>query len=223
VSIPVDVIEVHTAAAGCALLIKGGIDILFVDAAISADERASLSGAVKPMPFLFVLATDDAEARALVPAPGIDGAAVKPSTPSQAKALIERCIVVRLPRRVLIVDHSATMRGIVRKILSASRFRLEIAEATEGAEAFRQIQSTRFDLVFLDYHMPGSNGVETLSQIKREFPHVEVVLMTTTPDDALAQKGRAFGAAAFLRKPFYPADIDAILHRLFGIRDGQGR
>jgi len=72
--------------------------------------------------------------------------------------------------------------------------------------------------VFLDYNMPGLNGVETLSEIKRQYPQLRVVIMTSTENDVIAERARAAGAAAFLRKPFYPADIDAILHRLFGLQ-----
>ena len=42
--------------------------------------------------------------------------------------------------------------------------------------------------------------------------------MTSTADDVLAERARRAGAAAFLKKPFYPADIDAMLHRIFGLQ-----
>jgi CheY-like chemotaxis protein len=109
------------------------------------------------------------------------------------------------------------MRGIVRKILTASRFQLEISEAEEGFDALKQVRSGRFDLVILDYNLPGLNGIETLSEIKREFPRIEVVMITSTLDKEVAKKARAIGAAAFLRKPFYPSDLDAVLHRVFGL------
>jgi DNA-binding NtrC family response regulator len=125
---------------------------------------------------------------------------------------------VRLPSRILVVDDSATMRSIVRKILSASRFKLEISDATEGIEALKLIGSGKFDLVILDYYMPGLNGVETLSEIKRQHPRLCVVMMTSTPDEAIADKARSSGAAAFLKKPFYPSDIDAVLYSVFGLR-----
>jgi len=163
-------------------------------------------------------AATQAEASGFVSAPGIDGAVIKPTTREEAKALIERCIRVRMPNRVLLVDDSATTRSIVRKILLASRFRLEIAEAQEGLGALKQVGSGKFDLVFLDYNMPGLNGVETLMEIKRQYPRIEVVIMTSTPDEELAQRARAGGAAAFLKKPFFPSDIDAVLHSVFGLR-----
>jgi CheY-like chemotaxis protein len=71
--------------------------------------------------------------------------------------------------------------------------------------------------VFLDYNMPGLNGFETLSEIKRESPNVAVVMMTSTVDDAIADRAHASGALAFLKKPFYPADIDRVLERYYGL------
>jgi len=44
--------------------------------------------------------------------------------------------------------------------------------------------------------------------------------MTSVRDDTIARRGagRRVAAAVFLRKPFYPADIDAVLHRIYGLR-----
>jgi CheY-like chemotaxis protein len=123
-----------------------------------------------------------------------------------------------VPSRVLVVDDSATQRGIVRKLLTGVRFPLQIAEAEDGIEALKQLAAGKFDFVFLDYNMPGLNGLETLSEIKRLHPLIQVVLMTSVEDDAIARRARTAGAAAFLRKPFYPADIDAVLHGIYGLR-----
>ena len=109
------------------------------------------------------------------------------------------------------------MRAIVGAV--GSRFRLEVAE--EGIEALKHIGSGKFDVVFLDYNMPGFNGIETLSEIKRQYPRIEVVIMTANRDETLADRARDAGAAAFLKKPFYPADIDAILHSVFGLWGGK--
>ena len=70
------------------------------------------------------------------------------------------------------------------------------------------------DLVLLDYNMPGFNGLETLAEIKRVAPKVAVVMITSTEDKEVAAKAKDLGAT-FLKKPFYPADIDAVLDRLY--------
>jgi hypothetical protein len=79
------------------------------------------------------------------------------------------------------------------------------------------LRSGKFGLVFLDYNMPGFNGLETLLEIKRENPTVAVVMMTSTLDNAIADRAHAAGALAFLKKPFYPADIDRLLERYYGL------
>jgi DNA-binding NtrC family response regulator len=72
--------------------------------------------------------------------------------------------------------------------------------------------------VFLDYNMPGLNGLETLAEIKRHSPDLEVVIMTSNASLPIVEQARRTGAAGFLKKPFYPADIDTILQRIFGLR-----
>jgi CheY-like chemotaxis protein len=109
------------------------------------------------------------------------------------------------------------MRTIVRKTLTATRFPLDVTEADEGASALRLARESPFDIVFLDYNMPGLSGLETLSEFKREKQRVSVVLMTSTPDEALAERAQAQGAV-FLKKPFFPADIEALLARFYGLR-----
>jgi CheY-like chemotaxis protein len=109
------------------------------------------------------------------------------------------------------------MRSIVRKILQASHFAFDIHEAAEGNAALERLRTTKFGIIFLDYNMPGLNGIETLSEIKRLNPAVAVVMMTSTLDNAIADRAHAAGALAFLKKPFYPADIDATLERYYGL------
>ena len=140
---------------------------------------------------------------------------VKPQSLEQARRLAEICIRTKIPTRVMIVDDSSTMRSIVRKILTASRFALDIYEAAEGISALNELREGRFGLVFLDYNMPGLNGLETLSEIRRESSNVAVVMITSVVDPAVAERAHAIGALAFLKKPFYPSDIDGVLERYY--------
>ena len=57
-----------------------------------------------------------------------------------------------------------------------------------------------------------------LSKIKQQHPRMEVVMMTSAQDEALAARARGSGAAGFLKKPFYPTDIDAILYAFYRLR-----
>jgi CheY-like chemotaxis protein len=217
IAVPIDLIEVENAAAACKALALSvqDIDVAFLDAEL-ADQTAFIEAAraARQRPFVILVAAANG-----VPVPaGIDGVVAKPATLDQAKAMIGRCVRVRLPKRVLVVDDSPTTRSIVRKLLTTSRFRLEVAEAEDGIQALKQIGAGRVDFVVLDYNMPGLNGVETLSEIKRQYPRVGVVIMSSAQDEGVAARARAAGAAAFLKKPFYASDIDAVLHSVYGLQ-----
>ncbi len=147
----------------------------------------------------------------------VDGSVGKPATSEDAQKIADDCIRARLPIRALIVDDSPTMRGIVRKILMASRFPLEVSDTRNGLKAVEELRDGGFDIVFLDYSMPGFDGFEILSEVRRLQLRVAVVMMSSTDNPSVAERARAAGAAAFLRKPFFPADVDAALYRLHNI------
>ncbi|MEA2993227.1 MAG: hypothetical protein QOD40_2147 [Alphaproteobacteria bacterium] len=210
-SVPAEVVEADNAAAAKSLLTNGGIDIVLVEAALPAADKAVVSQAARKArggPFVVIVGTDTDSTDA-------DGFIARPRTVLQAQSVIDRSIRVRIPRRVLVVDDSAPMRGIVRKILSASKFPLEIAEAGEGVQALEELRGGAFDIVFLDCNMPGLDGFGTLAELKQTHRDVMVVMMTSVDDKTFADRAREAGAAAFLTKPFFPSDIDAVLYRFY--------
>lgn len=213
-SIPIE-LTVHERSSAIRTLLQGGVldfcvlNVSLVDADIAnviKSARATLRA-----PLVFVSAP-----KGSAPVDGVDGMLTTPASVGDARELTENCIHARIPIRVLIVDDSSTMRSIVRKILSANRFAMDIHEATEGLASLKQLQANNFDLVFMDYNMPGLNGLDTLSRIKTECPNVGVVIITSTIDNSIADRAHALGALAFLKKPFYPADIDAVVERKYG-------
>jgi PleD family two-component response regulator len=95
-----------------------------------------------------------------------DALACKPAAPEDAARLLAGSIRVRLPSRVLVVDDSATMRRIVRKVLAATRFPLEVTETDQGMRAVELARDVAFDIVFLDYNMPGFSGLQTIAELR---------------------------------------------------------
>lgn len=213
-SIPIELEALEVAAAAAAIA-RRSADICVLDASLSDAQKAILvkaASAAKRRPLMFV--SSPAGSGRIE---GVDGTLIKPNDLDEARKLVQLCVRARIPTRVLVVDDSGTMRSIVRKILSASRFAFEIHDAAEGNAALEQLRGGKFGIVFLDYNMPGLNGFDTLTEIKREYPKVAVVMMTSTVDNAIANRAHAAGALAFLKKPFYPADIDAVLERYYGL------
>jgi CheY-like chemotaxis protein len=214
VSVPVEIVEADDAAAASRSL-ADGCDLAYLDGAMpqaQLTQAISAMRAVEQPPFTIHLAAGSG-----APSFATDGLAGRPSRPEEATWLLDRSIRVRLSSRVLVVDDSSTMRSIVRKALTGTRFPLEISEANEGLGALQRVREEEFHIVFLDYNMPDFNGLETLSEFKREQRRVTVVMMTSAQDKELADRARALGAA-FLKKPFFPADVESVLSGFYGLR-----
>jgi CheY-like chemotaxis protein len=223
-SIPVDATELDTPGDPVAmseLLARQNFDVVFFDSRIAKPARQELLNAIRAAPSLplAVLIAPAAIKTREVFTEGleVDSALAKPMDLQETRDLIDCCIRARLPQRVLIVDDSSTVRSVVRKVLQASRCKLEAEEAADGTVAIELAKKQRFDIVFLDCQMPGIDGFETLSILRRTQPDLKVVMMTGTKDHRLEDRARTEGAKDFLFKPFFAKDIDAVLNRMFGL------
>ena len=88
---------------------------------------------------------------------------------------------------------------------------LEVVGASSGEEALAVLKSHHVDVVVLDVRMPGMNGIQTLREIKRDFPLVEVVMLTGHANMEVAVEGMELGAFDYLMKP---VEIDELLYKL---------
>ncbi len=125
---------------------------------------------------------------------------------------------ISTPIQVLLVDDSAISLKVMRKVLASSVFHLNIEEAHSGAETVRRCNSEAFDVVFLDVNMPGLNGFATLGRLMQANPQAKVVMISAECSTPHEREALALGAAATMRKPFFPTEIDAVLHRIFGLQ-----
>jgi CheY-like chemotaxis protein len=218
-SVPIELIEADSVQNAWELL-SGirPIDLVLMDRGLPEDDRDMIADIARKAakPAFVVLLTEDRK-KDTAPASCADAMATKPGDMKSAQTMVEGCVQSQLRRHVLVVDDSATMRAIVKKILGASRFPLELAEASEGQTALNIIGRHKADIVFMDYNMPGLNGVETLEALRVSNRNVRVVIMTSATDASVAARALAAGADGFLKKPFYPADVDAVIYDLFGL------
>jgi CheY-like chemotaxis protein len=213
-SVPIETVAASDTVGACNE-VDAGADLVFIDGALASEQISPViaaARAIKNPPFTMLLTAPGTAVGSFE----TDGVAAKPADIEQARQLIEQSVRIRLPSRVLLVDDSPTMRSIVRKILGATRFPFAVSEAHEGAAALNLVRDGQFDIVFLDYNMPGFDGFETLSEFKRDNRPLNVVMMTSTHDDAVAERARKQGAG-FLKKPFFPADIEAVLCGFYGL------
>lgn len=102
--------------------------------------------------------------------------------------------------RVLIVDDHAIVRHGLRQIVSETDdIRVE-GEAENSAQAIRELRERTFDVVLLDISLPDKNGIETLKQIRRDWPSTAVLMLTTHAEDEFGVRSIKAGAAGYLTK-----------------------
>ncbi len=123
-----------------------------------------------------------------------------------------------MPRQgsVLIVDDEIGPRESLRMILKPL---YNVYMAENGHQALRCIKDEQIDLVTLDLRMPGLSGLETLKEIKKINPEVEIIIITGYGTLTNAQEAIRYGAHDFIAKPFNVADITAIINKSFEHRN----
>ena len=143
----------------------------------------------------------------------------KPFDKSKVAMLLLRIVKMVQSRRVLIVDDSATVRSVVRRIVKHSRLMVYVEEAASGADAIRLFRSGGFDLAFIDVEMPGIDGLEAAGEILYSSGDAHVVLMSGKDDEAIRRAASHIGVDFFLKKPFYARDVDEVLHSLYSMAE----
>jgi NarL family two-component system response regulator LiaR len=115
------------------------------------------------------------------------------------------------PIRVLIVDdHEMVRNGLARFLLVARDLEL-VGEASSGAEAVRQCEVLRPDVVLMDMVMPDMDGVAATRAIRERCPEVRVIALTSFPEEDLVQKALHAGALSYLMKNVGAADLAAAI------------
>lgn len=101
--------------------------------------------------------------------------------------------------RVLIVDDEEDLVDIIVKRLRGSG--LEAKGATGGKQALALLHEEEFDVCVLDVKMPGMDGIETLAEMKKKWPALEVVMLTGHGSAESGIRGLQLGAYDYLMKP----------------------
>jgi two-component system nitrate/nitrite response regulator NarL len=104
------------------------------------------------------------------------------------------------PIRVLVVDDHTLFRRGLTSLLSRSAVVTVVGDAGDAGEALRRAQELQPDLILLDNHLPGVNGVDALPALFEAAPHARVLMLTVSEDEndlAAALRG---GASGYLLK-----------------------
>ena len=119
--------------------------------------------------------------------------------------------------KIIIVDDNDLTRTLLRGILRAEECEI-IGEARNGALALELIEKSRPDIVLLDVLMPEMDGLETLQNIKQQYPEIIVVMITGSPSKDNVKESIDGGASGFIVKPFNSAKVIETLKRAWNSR-----
>ena len=120
--------------------------------------------------------------------------------------------------KVMIVDDQVILSEGIRSVLASSEALDVIATAADGKEALDLMEQGQVpDVALLDIRMPNMNGVVTTGEIKKRFPNVKVLILTTFDDSDYILSAINNGASGYLLKDISaPALIDAIKNAYAG-------
>lgn len=110
---------------------------------------------------------------------------------------------------ILIVDDNEEIRKVLESFLNKRGY--SVRTAVSGEDAITKIRSEKPEIVFLDFRMPGMDGVMALNQIKRLDESIHVVMLTSVQDEYIMDEVRREGACDFLIKPCDLSKLDSLI------------
>ena len=112
--------------------------------------------------------------------------------------------------KLLLVDDEKPFLDTITKRLEKRE--LSVSAVYSGKEALNELENnTSIEVIILDVKMPGMDGIETLEEIKKRFPLVEVIMLTGHATVETAIDGMKVGAFDYLMKP---CDIDVLVTKV---------
>ena len=116
------------------------------------------------------------------------------------------------PIHLLVVDdHPLVIEGIKTLLRTDARVRV-VAQANSGAEALQKLaRHSEVDVVLLDLHMPGMDGIELTQRIRAGFPQVRVLALSMFHDHASVTEVLAAGGLGYLLKNTTKAELSAAI------------
>ena len=109
--------------------------------------------------------------------------------------------------RILIADDHAVVREGLRTLITAKPGMELVGEAADGVEAVLQARALQPDVILLDMVMPRKNGLEAISEIKRDSPQTRILVLTSFDDDETVFSAIKAGALGYLLKDSSPQQL----------------
>lgn len=119
-----------------------------------------------------------------------------------------------MPKTILIVDDSASLRQVVKITLQGAGY--EVIDAANGQEGLAQLDGRKVHLIVSDVNMPVMDGISFVRALKQlpSYRFTPVIMLTTESSEAKKKAGQEAGAKAWVVKPFQPPVLLDAISRL---------
>ena len=101
---------------------------------------------------------------------------------------------------IFVVDDHEIFRDGLRILIDTADDMTLIGEAESGEEALKKLVDLQPDLILMDIHMPGENGIEVTRRIKQQYPDMNVLMLTMFEDDKSVFAAMRAGASGYILK-----------------------
>lgn len=117
--------------------------------------------------------------------------------------------------RVLLVDDHPMVRDGLKMLLLTNPDMTFAGEADSGEEALRLCRNTAADIILMDLKMPGMGGVETIQRIHADFPHVQIIALTSFNEKGMIEQALAAGAISYILKNASSQELAAAIRAAY--------
>ena len=106
---------------------------------------------------------------------------------------------------ILIIEDDVAFSAMLKTFFEKRDYKVDTAFSAE--EGFKKLGSAKFDILLTDVRLPDRDGLEILLEVKRNYPHIQVIVMTNYAEINMAVKAMKNGAFDYVSKPFQPETI----------------
>ena len=135
-----------------------------------------------------------------------------PYEPDLVQVVNEPCSKLK----ALIIDDEVDICFLLSGLLKHKNFEADYVTSLSEAKKFLQKDTTAPPVIFLDNHLPDGLGVDYISQIKKVYPSVKIIMITAHDTSADRQKAFENGADYFIGKPFTRDMIFQTIEKFYG-------
>jgi CheY-like chemotaxis protein len=130
----------------------------------------------------------------------------KPFSPAQLSIKVREVLGQSMAvGKILVLDGDAAVRDLLQQTLSDAGY--DVLAAGDGREGMRLAARNRFDLVLTDLILPDPEGLETIRQLRSDYPGLPIVAMSGALDGVPLKTAELLGSHAALRKPIDPGEL----------------